>query len=97
LQGIIAFPSYHAGLAMITLWGFWRSGTKWIRWPGIALALATILSTPVDGGHYLVDVIAGLCVAGCSLALAQRAIFWRFRVAPLRASPFRRSREAFAP
>jgi len=97
LQGIIAFPSYHAGLAAITLWGFWKSGIKWIGWPGALLAMTTILSTPVDGGHYLVDVIAGLALAACSLALAKRAIFWRFGVRPIKASPFRRSREAFAP
>jgi len=97
LQGIIAFPSYHAGLAAITLWGFWKSGTKWVGWPGALLAMTTIVSTPVDGGHYLVDVIAGLGLAGCSLAVAQRAIFWRFGVRPIKASPFRRSRAAFAP
>ena len=96
LQGIIAFPSYHAGLAAITLWGFWKSKIEWIGWPGAVLALTTILSTPVDGGHYLVDVIAGLSVAGCSLVVAHSAIFWRFP-ALLRASPFRRSRAAFAP
>jgi hypothetical protein len=96
LQGIIAFPSYHAGLAAITLWGFRKSGIKWIAWPGAILALTTILSTPVDGGHYLVDVIAGLTLAGCSLALAQRAIFWRIRLIPIKASPFRRSHAALA-
>lgn len=95
LQGIIAFPSYHAGLAAITLWGFWKSGIKWVGWPGALLAMTTIVSTPVDGGHYLVDVLAGLALAACSLVLAQRAIFWRFP-ALLRASPFRRSRAAFA-
>jgi len=97
LQGIIAFPSYHAGLAAITLWGFWKSGIKWIGWPGAVLALTTILSTPVDGGHYLVDVIAGLALAGCSLALAQRAIFWRVHLNTIRALSSRRSRAAFAP
>jgi membrane-associated phospholipid phosphatase len=96
LQGIIAFPSYHAGLAAITLWGFMNSKIRWVGWPGAALALATILSTPIDGGHYLVDVIGGLCVGACSLAVAKKAIFWRFP-ALLRASPSRRSRAAFAP
>jgi len=95
LQGIICFPSYHAGLAAITLWGFCKCGVRWISWPGAMLALTTILSTPFDGGHYLVDVIAGLALAGCSLLLGQRAIFWRLS-APLRASPSRRSRAAFA-
>lgn len=96
LQGIIAFPSYHAGLAAIAFWGFWSSGIVWIRWPGVIVALLTIAATPVDGGHYFVDVIAGIAVAICSLAVARRAIFWRVP-GLLRASPFRRSHEAFAP
>jgi membrane-associated phospholipid phosphatase len=95
LQGIIAFPSYHAALAAITLWGFWRSRTGWIRWPGAGLALATIAATPIDGGHYLVDVIAGLSIAVVSIAAARRLTSWRFRPG-VRALPFRRSREAFA-
>lgn len=73
-QGIITFPSYHAGLAMVTLWSFWK--TPWIRWPGIAVALLTIAATPVDGGHYLVDVIAGCAIATASIAVAKRAAAW---------------------
>ena len=29
MQGIITFPSYHAGLSAVTLWGFWTSGVRW--------------------------------------------------------------------
>jgi hypothetical protein len=97
MQGIIAFPSYHAGLAAVTLWSFWSSRNAWLRWPGVALALATIVSAPVDGGHYFVDVIAGLVVAACSIAAAQPLARWSPGLQPFRASPFRRSREAFAP
>jgi membrane-associated phospholipid phosphatase len=96
MQGIITFPSYHACLATLTLWGFWKSGLGWIRWPGSAVALATIASTPVDGGHYFVDVIAGIAIAIACIAAANRLVFLRAPFSALRASPFRRSRAAFA-
>ena len=94
-QGIITFPSYHAGLATVTLWGFWKSGIAWLRWPGAGIALATILATPIDGGHYLVDVLAGIAVGGIAIALAGRAVAWA-PAAAFRSSPSRRSRAAFA-
>ena len=50
MQGIITFPSYHAGLSLVTLWGFWASRMAWLRWPGMLLAALTIVATPVDGG-----------------------------------------------
>ena len=97
MEGIITFPSYHAGLAAITLFGFWSSGIAWLRWPGAAVALATIVATPVDGGHYLVDVLAGIAIAIPSIAAARRAIGWQPSAEMLRAWPFRRSRAASAP
>ena len=96
VQGIVTFPSYHAGLATVTLWGFWVSRIAWLRWPGAALAFATILATPIDGGHYLVDVLAGIAVGAIAIAAAYRAVGWRPAAAALRSSPSRRSRAAFA-
>jgi membrane-associated phospholipid phosphatase len=96
MQGIITFPSYHAGLSAITCWGFCKSGKMWLRVPGAILATLTIISTPIDGGHYLVDVIAGIAIAAFCLLAASRAIYFRLRLPAIRALPFRRSREAFA-
>lgn len=95
MQGIVTFPSYHAALATVTLWGFWSSRLAWLKWPGAAVALATLFATPVDGGHYLVDVLAGMAVGATAIALAGRAIRWRPSGAMIRSSPFRRSRAAF--
>jgi hypothetical protein len=95
MQGIVTFPSYHAGLATVTLWGFWVSRLAWLKWPGTAVALATILATPIDGGHYLVDVLAGIAVGALAIAAAGRAICWRPE-GLFRSSPSRRSRAAFA-
>ena len=95
MQGIITFPSYHAALALVMLWGFWISRVRIVRWAGAALALTTIAATPVDGGHYLVDVLAGLAIAAASILAARRMIFFTLRLPSLRASSSRRSRAAF--
>jgi len=91
LQGIITFPSYHAGLATVTLWSFARMEVAAIRWTGVALAGATILATPVDGGHYLVDVLAGMALAIVAIVAARAWVGWRPRDFALRALPFRHS------
>jgi hypothetical protein len=96
MQGIITFPSYHACLATLTLWAFWKSGLGWFRWVGAAVALTTIAATPVDGGHYFVDVIAGIAIALASILAARKLIYARVPLGALTAWPFRRSREAFA-
>ena len=96
MEGIITFPSYHAGLSVVTLWGFWATRIAWVRWPGILFAASTIVATPVDGGHYLVDVLAGCAIAALALAWSKRAIFWSPAPPRITALPFRRSREASA-
>jgi hypothetical protein len=95
-EGIITFPSYHGGLSAVTLWGFWLTRQWWIRWPGMVLASLTILATPVDGGHYFVDVLAGIAIAVASIVAARRAVRWKPAMPALTALPFRRSHEASA-
>lgn len=96
MQGIITFPSYHAALSVVTLWGFWTSRIAWVRWPGAMLALSTIVATPVDGGHHLVDILAGGAIAAMALGWSKRAIYWGPSSDQLTAWPFRRSRVASA-
>jgi membrane-associated phospholipid phosphatase len=96
MQGIIVFPSYHGALATVTLWGFWKSGLNWLRWAGGAIALTTIAATPIEGGHYFVDVIAGIVLAIGSVAAARALVALDVPLVPLKAWPSRRSRAAFA-
>ena len=96
MQGLITFPSYHAGLSAVTFWGFYRTGINWLRVPGMTLAFLTIVSTPIDGGHYLVDVIAGLAITVVALIAARRMIAWNPSLEGIRAWPSRRLREASA-
>lgn len=94
MQGIITFPSYHAGLSTVTLWGFWTSGVRWLKWTGPIVAIGTIVATPVDGGHYFVDVLAGIAIAVISIVVSSRAVRWAPAWPRLTASPFRRSHAA---
>src|SRR6185312_2809386 len=61
IRGIIAFPSYHAACAVILT--YFLRGIP-LLFPAAALFnLAMLLATPVIGGHYIVDVLAGVVVA----------------------------------
>ena len=60
-EGIITFPSFHAALGVIFARAFWS--VRWARWPALALNALLIAATPLDGGHFFVDVIAGIAIA----------------------------------
>ncbi len=68
VYGLIAFPSYHCTLAALVVLAAYRLGPA-IFWPVLALNVAVILSTPIDGGHHLVDGPAGVAVAVLSWRL----------------------------
>jgi hypothetical protein len=91
MQGIITFPSYHAGLGAILLWGFWKTEFRYARWLGVPAAAALIASAPVHGGHYFVDVLAGVAIAAFSVGFARRLIHWNaatpFGFRPMPTSP----------
>jgi hypothetical protein len=70
-QGIIAFPSFHAALGIILARAFWH--LRALRWPGLALNLAMIAATPTHGGHYFVDVLAGIAVGLAAVLCASPA------------------------
>ena len=72
LKGIVSFPSYHAALPVILAWA--QRDVAWLRivtpiWAGV-----TILATPLFGGHYGVDVLAGLVLAVAAMAIAPRLV-----------------------
>jgi hypothetical protein len=70
-QGIITFPSLHAGLGVILIAGAWPVPV--LRWAFLALNLAMLAATPIDGSHYLIDVWAGIAMALLCI-LAARAL-----------------------
>lgn len=67
--GMITFPSFHAVSAVLFAWAILP--VRIVRVPMIALNAAMLIATPVEGTHYLVDVIGGVALAVVSLRLAQ--------------------------
>ena len=68
LSGIVTFPSFHAASAVLYAWGLW--GSRWLRPVGIVANLAMLAATPVTGGHYFIDMAAGMVVAALAIVAA---------------------------
>lgn len=60
-KGIILFPSFHAACAVCYSYCFRNMGV--IGYTMLWLNIFMLASTPFFGGHYLVDVIAGILIA----------------------------------
>ena len=67
LWGIVTFPSYHATLPVILAWA--QRDVAWLRVAMPVWAVLTVAATPLFGGHYLIDVLAGLAMAPAALAI----------------------------
>lgn len=72
ITGLVTFPSVHAADAVILAWGF-NSFGRW-GWPFVVLNILMIGSALLVGGHYLVDLLAGIVVAVASIWLASAMI-----------------------
>ncbi|WP_404481454.1 phosphatase PAP2 family protein [Novosphingobium sp. BL-52-GroH] len=89
--GLIGFPSFHTTAGVLFAWAAWSIPVY--RVPLLALNAALIAATPIEGAHYLVEVIAGGAVAAISIALCTYRVpqDWRVHVqlwwAPSRARP----------
>jgi hypothetical protein len=70
LVGVLTFPSFHAVSAILYIWAFWP--VAWLRLLVVPLNVAMIAATPIGGGHYFVDVIAGIAVALVAIYAARR-------------------------
>jgi hypothetical protein len=79
LRGIVSAPSFHTAAAIIYMSAAWRMPS--LRWPVICLNLLMLLSTPVEGTHYLIDMILGALVASSALLVGT---FLRIEAIPAR-------------
>lgn len=61
LRGLVSAPSFHTASAIIYIVAAWPFAR--IRKPILLINLAMLLSTPVEGTHYLSDMLAGAAVA----------------------------------
>jgi membrane-associated phospholipid phosphatase len=84
-EGIISFPSLHAALAVIVVLALWPIPI--LRWAILALNIAMLAATPIDGSHYFTDVFAGVGLAVlcfvASLRIATLAQWPRHAAAPM--------------
>ncbi|WP_439374555.1 phosphatase PAP2 family protein [Bradyrhizobium sp. DASA03120] len=70
LGGILTFPSFHAAMALLSIWSLWT--IWWLRPALLILNVGMLVSTPLVGGHYFVDVIAGVAVAALTIQASKR-------------------------
>ena len=71
-DGIVTFPSIHAGIALILAWAAWSSTA--LRYPLLVLNALMAIGAVTHGAHYFVDVIAGLLVAVAVIAIADKRL-----------------------
>lgn len=71
--GMIAFPSFHVAWAALAVYAAAGCGRRVLAAVAV-LEAAVIASTVVLGWHYLVDVPAGLALAGLSLLAARLSL-----------------------
>ncbi len=72
LRGLVSAPSFHTASGVLYIAAAWRTGN--LRWPLIFLTLAMLLATPIEGTHYLSDMIIGAGVALVALAGASKLV-----------------------
>jgi hypothetical protein len=68
LKGVIAFPSFHAVLAI--LFTYAHRGSR-VFVPVAVFNALMLLSVPSEGGHYLVDVLGGVTVGGLAILMTR--------------------------
>jgi membrane-associated phospholipid phosphatase len=69
VQGVVCAPSFHAAAAVLFIAAAWP--VRILRWPLLAVNALMILATPVEGTHYLTDILVGMAVALVATAAAR--------------------------
>ena len=70
LRGIVDFPSFHAACAVLL--AYFLRGIPIVFPAAVVFDLLMLAATPVIGGHYVIDVIAGLAVAAATIWAIER-------------------------
>lgn len=67
LRGLVCAPSFHTVAGVLYIIAAWP--VKRLRWIITAITAAMLLATPVEGTHYLTDMIIGALVALAASAM----------------------------
>ncbi len=69
LRGLVCAPSFHAASAVVFIAAAWPIPR--LRWLLVPVNLAMLAATPIEGTHYLADIIAGALVAVAAIILVR--------------------------
>jgi len=75
LVGLVSAPSFHAAAAALLI-VFALPLPRGVRVPLLVLNVAMLLSTPVEGTHYLTDMILGALVAFTAIGAIRGTRLW---------------------
>jgi membrane-associated phospholipid phosphatase len=82
MQGLVTFPSFHTCFAITLAWCF--RDFRWLFPIAIVVSGAVLISTLTEGGHYLVDVLAGIVITIVCIVLRQMVVTDRLPIMPQR-------------
>lgn len=71
LTGLVTFPSFHAASAALFAWALWP--VRGLRTVALASNGIMLAATPILGGHYFIDVAAGIAFAAAGIVAARAA------------------------
>lgn len=69
-RGIVTFPSFHTIISLVAAYAVLP--VRWLFWPSALFSCVVMISTLPVGGHYSIDVIAGLAIFAASVAWVHR-------------------------
>jgi membrane-associated phospholipid phosphatase len=61
LRGLVCAPSFHTVAGVLYVMAAWPLAR--LRWIILVITVAMLLATPVEGTHYLTDMVVGALVA----------------------------------
>ena len=71
MPGLVTFPSFHTAAGIILIGAFWRT---LLFVPVLLYSSLMIASTPVFGGHYFIDLVAGVILAIIVMRFSRRSL-----------------------
>ena len=78
-------------LGILFIWAAWP--VRGLKWIALVLNIAMICATPLWGGHYFVDLVAGFVLALVGLFVANAIVVWIERNSKAKAIGLRRNAE----
>src|SRR5262245_34726300 len=63
-EGAISFPSFHTATVLLWIWAAWRTPARWFVFVQQA---ACVLAIPVQGAHFVSDMIPGAIIGVAAL------------------------------